>query len=205
MKAEGIDAVVATSAENVTYTSGYWALSQWIRRGPQIYVLLPATDLSSVRNHRQHDAVGSDRRPAGRLDRECQAIRLFPGRPVECSARRPRQPAGRTLCASRPGRRHQGTDCRDPVGRAGAIPYRHRRDGIVAGTLGETLQRTSGRQAGARLPASQACPRRQDGRRDRTTAPRRLDYGGFDRRGPRRGAARGQRKAKWRAPFTAAR
>ena len=27
MKAEGVDAVVATSAENVTYTSGYWALS----------------------------------------------------------------------------------------------------------------------------------------------------------------------------------
>jgi Xaa-Pro dipeptidase len=47
MKAEGIDAVVATSAENVTYTSGYWALSQWIRRGPQIYVLLPAADLAA--------------------------------------------------------------------------------------------------------------------------------------------------------------
>jgi hypothetical protein len=44
MKAEGVDAMVATSAENVTYTSGYWALSQWIRRGPQIYVLLPAAD-----------------------------------------------------------------------------------------------------------------------------------------------------------------
>jgi Xaa-Pro aminopeptidase len=38
---------VATSAENVTYTSGYWALSQWIRRGPQIYVLLPAADLAA--------------------------------------------------------------------------------------------------------------------------------------------------------------
>jgi Xaa-Pro dipeptidase len=47
MKAEGVDAVVATSAENVTYTSGYWALSQWIRRGPQIYVVLPAADLAS--------------------------------------------------------------------------------------------------------------------------------------------------------------
>jgi Xaa-Pro aminopeptidase len=47
MKAEGVDAVVATSAENVTYTSGYWALSQWIRRGPQIYVLLPAADLAA--------------------------------------------------------------------------------------------------------------------------------------------------------------
>ena len=47
MKAEGIDAMVATSAENVTYSSGYWALSQWIRRGPQIYVLLPAADLAA--------------------------------------------------------------------------------------------------------------------------------------------------------------
>ena len=47
LKAEGVDAVVATSAENVTYTSGYWALSQWIRRGPQIYVLLPAADLGA--------------------------------------------------------------------------------------------------------------------------------------------------------------
>jgi Xaa-Pro dipeptidase len=37
----GLDAVVATTPENVTYTSGYWALSQWIRRGPQTYVLLP--------------------------------------------------------------------------------------------------------------------------------------------------------------------
>lgn len=47
IKAEAIDAVVATSAENVTYSSGYWALSQWIRRGPQIYVLLPAVDLAA--------------------------------------------------------------------------------------------------------------------------------------------------------------
>jgi Xaa-Pro aminopeptidase len=47
MRAERVDAVVATSSENVTYTSGYWALSQWIRRGPQIYVLLPASDLDA--------------------------------------------------------------------------------------------------------------------------------------------------------------
>ena len=47
LKAEQVETVVATSAENVTYTSGYWALSQWIRRGPQIYVLLPAADLSA--------------------------------------------------------------------------------------------------------------------------------------------------------------
>mgnify|MGYP001618145289 FL=1 len=42
MKREGLDAVVATAPENVTYTSGFWAMSQWIRRGPQTYVLTPA-------------------------------------------------------------------------------------------------------------------------------------------------------------------
>lgn len=42
MKREGLDAIVATSPENVTYTSGFWAMSQWIRRGPQAYVLTPA-------------------------------------------------------------------------------------------------------------------------------------------------------------------
>jgi Xaa-Pro aminopeptidase len=41
MKAQGLDAVVATTPENVTYTSGFWAMSQWIRRGPQAYVLTP--------------------------------------------------------------------------------------------------------------------------------------------------------------------
>ncbi len=42
MRRDGLDALVATAPENVTYTSGYWALSQWIRRGPQAYVLIPA-------------------------------------------------------------------------------------------------------------------------------------------------------------------
>ena len=46
MRRDGLDALVATAPENVTYTSGYWALSQWIRRGPQAYVL---TGLPSVR------------------------------------------------------------------------------------------------------------------------------------------------------------
>lgn len=41
MKADGLDAVVATSPENVTYASGFWPMSQWIRRGPQNYVLVP--------------------------------------------------------------------------------------------------------------------------------------------------------------------
>jgi Xaa-Pro dipeptidase len=41
MKRDGLDAVVATSPENVTYASGFWPMSQWIRRGPQNYVLVP--------------------------------------------------------------------------------------------------------------------------------------------------------------------
>jgi Xaa-Pro aminopeptidase len=42
MKTQKLDAIVATMPENVTYASGYWAMSQWIRRGPQAYVLTPA-------------------------------------------------------------------------------------------------------------------------------------------------------------------
>jgi Xaa-Pro aminopeptidase len=42
MQMEGLAAVVATAPENVTYSSGYWAMSQWIRRGPQAYVLTPS-------------------------------------------------------------------------------------------------------------------------------------------------------------------
>ncbi|MEO1293141.1 MAG: aminopeptidase P family N-terminal domain-containing protein, partial [Pseudomonadota bacterium] len=45
----GLDALIATSPENVTYSSGYWALSQWIRRGPQTYVVLPVADLGQAR------------------------------------------------------------------------------------------------------------------------------------------------------------
>jgi Xaa-Pro aminopeptidase len=41
MKQESLDAIVATMPENVTYASGFWAMSQWIRRGPQAYVLTP--------------------------------------------------------------------------------------------------------------------------------------------------------------------
>jgi Xaa-Pro aminopeptidase len=41
MKRAGLDAVVATAPENVTYASGFWSMSQWIRRGPQTYVLVP--------------------------------------------------------------------------------------------------------------------------------------------------------------------
>ncbi len=39
MKKDGFDAIIATCAENVTYLSGFWAMSQWVRRGPQAYAL----------------------------------------------------------------------------------------------------------------------------------------------------------------------
>lgn len=44
-KREKLDALIASTPENVTYSSGYWALSQWIRRGPQTYVILFPDDL----------------------------------------------------------------------------------------------------------------------------------------------------------------
>lgn len=37
----GYDAVVAAAPENVTYLSGFWAMTHWIRRGPQAYVFWP--------------------------------------------------------------------------------------------------------------------------------------------------------------------
>lgn len=39
MRQEKLDAIIGTCAENVTYLSGFWAMSQWVRRGPQAYVL----------------------------------------------------------------------------------------------------------------------------------------------------------------------
>jgi len=45
MQEHRLDAIVATMPENVTYASGFWAMSQWIRRGPQAYVLTPAPAL----------------------------------------------------------------------------------------------------------------------------------------------------------------
>ena len=44
MKRDGLDAVIATCPENVTYLSGFWAMSQWVRRGPQAYALFPGSD-----------------------------------------------------------------------------------------------------------------------------------------------------------------
>lgn len=42
MAEKKLNAIVATTPENVTYLSGFWALPQWIRRGPQAYVVWPA-------------------------------------------------------------------------------------------------------------------------------------------------------------------
>jgi Xaa-Pro aminopeptidase len=43
-----LDAVIGTSPENVLYLSGYWAMSQWVRRGPQAYVLRPRKALGEA-------------------------------------------------------------------------------------------------------------------------------------------------------------
>jgi Xaa-Pro dipeptidase len=45
---ESLDAVIGTSPENVLYLSGYWAMSQWVRRGPQAYVLRPRKALGDA-------------------------------------------------------------------------------------------------------------------------------------------------------------
>lgn len=41
MAQEHLAALVATTPENVTYLSDYWSMSQWIRRGPQVYAVYP--------------------------------------------------------------------------------------------------------------------------------------------------------------------
>lgn len=47
MADRSLDALVATSPDNVTYATGYWAMSHWTRPGPQVYAVLPAaTDVS---------------------------------------------------------------------------------------------------------------------------------------------------------------
>jgi Xaa-Pro dipeptidase len=45
---ESLDAVIGTSPENVLYLSGYWAMSQWVRRGPQAYVLHPRKEFGEA-------------------------------------------------------------------------------------------------------------------------------------------------------------
>jgi len=42
MAEQRIDALVATSPDNVTYATGYWAMSHWARPGgPQVYAVIP--------------------------------------------------------------------------------------------------------------------------------------------------------------------
>jgi Xaa-Pro dipeptidase len=43
MGEQKVDALVATSPDNVTYVSGYWSMSHWARPGgPQVYAVIPA-------------------------------------------------------------------------------------------------------------------------------------------------------------------
>ncbi|AYM83974.1 aminopeptidase P family protein [Agrobacterium tumefaciens] len=42
MSKHDMAAIIATTPENVLYTSGFWCLPQWIRRGPQAFVVLGA-------------------------------------------------------------------------------------------------------------------------------------------------------------------
>lgn len=44
---EGLDAVVGTSPENLTYLTGFWAMTHWVRRAPQNYVLYPNRNAGS--------------------------------------------------------------------------------------------------------------------------------------------------------------
>jgi Xaa-Pro aminopeptidase len=47
LEKEALDAVIGTSPENVLYLGGYWAMSQWVRRGPQAYALRPRSGLGA--------------------------------------------------------------------------------------------------------------------------------------------------------------
>jgi Xaa-Pro aminopeptidase len=48
MADQKLDALVATSPDNVVYTSGYWVMSHWARPGgPQVYAVVPAGDGAS--------------------------------------------------------------------------------------------------------------------------------------------------------------
>jgi Xaa-Pro aminopeptidase len=42
LAAARLDAVIGSSPENVTYLAGFWSMSQWARRGPQVFVLFEA-------------------------------------------------------------------------------------------------------------------------------------------------------------------
>lgn len=41
MNEEGLDVVVASTPENVVYTSGFWSLGHWVLKGTQVYVVYP--------------------------------------------------------------------------------------------------------------------------------------------------------------------
>ncbi|MFT4160835.1 M24 family metallopeptidase [Shinella sp.] len=48
MSQHDLAAIIATAPENVLYTSGFWCLPQWIRRGPQAFVVLAGNQNESA-------------------------------------------------------------------------------------------------------------------------------------------------------------
>jgi len=122
MQERRLDALVATMPENVTYASGFWAMSQWIRRGPQAYVLTPAPALGEpvvvassglIDLAADPDVVGEGHSAVRKIRHRTDAGR---------AARRPRQSHRRTDGAGRRGRggRRAGQGDQDARSAAGA-------------------------------------------------------------------------------------
>jgi Xaa-Pro dipeptidase len=96
-----LDGVIGTSPENVTYLTGFWAMTQWVRRTPQTYAFQPARgkgnaaiatssgllDLVSdqhvwVDDVRRFDFFQLDRDPSAKLSAEDVAQFEMMARPV---------------------------------------------------------------------------------------------------------------------------
>lgn len=105
MQREKLDTLVATAPENVTYSSGFWAMSQWIRRGPQAYVLVPSEkigepaviastgliDLAAdgevwVKDIRRYGGFAIERTPDAKLDAQDTRIEELVARPDDGDA-----------------------------------------------------------------------------------------------------------------------
>ena len=44
MKRNGVDVLVASMPENVTYLTDFWSLSHWLLKGTQTYAVIPADE-----------------------------------------------------------------------------------------------------------------------------------------------------------------
>jgi Xaa-Pro aminopeptidase len=44
MKKNGVDVLVASMPENVTYLTDFWSLSHWLLKGTQTYAVIPADE-----------------------------------------------------------------------------------------------------------------------------------------------------------------